>query len=108
MDPEEPTIMSSYDPTKPNFIPENAVWNRVKPDVEKDLRDYKNEIMAELEAKKIVDLERIEEMLHPSIPYPDLTTVYRNRLAGGDAVAHPVIQPQHQPPRRCRRIHRES
>ncbi len=57
--------MSSYDPTKPNFIPENAVWNRVKPDVEKDLLDYENEIMAELEAKKIVDFERIEEMLNP-------------------------------------------
>jgi len=108
VDPEEPTIMSSYDPTRPNFIPENAVWNRIKPDVEKDLLDYENEIMAELEAKKTVDLERIEEMLNPWIPYPDLTTIYRNRLAGGDAVAHPIIQPQHQPPRRRRRIHRES
>jgi hypothetical protein len=40
--------------------------------------------------------------------YPDLTTIYRNRLADGDAIAHPIIQPQHQPPRRRRRIHRES
>jgi hypothetical protein len=47
-------------------------------------------------------------MLNPWIPYPDLTTSYRNRLAGGNVVAHPVIQPQHQPPRRRRRIHRES
>jgi hypothetical protein len=108
VDPEEPTIMTSYDSAKPNFIPENAVWNRVKPDVEKDLLDYETEIMAELQAKKVVNLERIEEMLNPWIPYPDLTTAYRNRLAGGDAVAHPVIQPQHQPPRRRRRIHRES
>jgi hypothetical protein len=52
VDPEEPTIMNSYDPTKPNFIPENAVWNRIKPDVEKDLLDYENEIMAELESRK--------------------------------------------------------
>ena len=77
--------MSSYDPTKPNFIPENAVWNRVKPDVEKDLLDYEDKIMADLEAKKILGLERIEEMLNPWIPCPDLTTVYRSRLAGGDA-----------------------
>ena len=45
-------------------------------------------------------------MLNPWIPYPDLTTVYRNRLVGGDGVAHPVIQPRHQPPKRRRRIHR--
>jgi hypothetical protein len=43
--------------------------------------------MSELEAKKIIDLERIEEMLNPWIPYPDLTTSYRNRLAGGNVVA---------------------
>ncbi len=70
--------MSSYDPSKPNFIPENAVQNRVKPDVEKDLLDYESEIMSKLEVKKIIDLERIEEMLNPWIPYPDLTTSYRN------------------------------
>jgi hypothetical protein len=90
-----------------NFIPENAIWNRIKPDVEKDLIDYENEIIAELDAKRTIDLEPIEEMLNPWILHPALTTSYRNRLAGSGAVAHPVIQ-HHQPPRRRRRVHRKS
>ncbi len=68
VDPEEPTTMSSYDPTKPNFIPENAVWNIVKPDFEKDLLDYQNEIMAELEAKKIVELSGSKKYSTPGFP----------------------------------------
>jgi hypothetical protein len=50
--------------------------------VEKDLTDFENEIMSELEAKRIVDLERVEEMLNPWMYHPDLTILYRNRLAG--------------------------
>ncbi len=73
MDPKEPTIMSAYDPNRPNFIPENAVWNSRKPNVEVELRDYENEIMGEFEAKRQVNLERVETTKHPG-----LTTVYRD------------------------------
>ncbi len=67
MDPKESTIMSAYDANHPNFIPENAVWNRPKPNVEVELRDYENEVMADFESKRQVNLERVENTINPWI-----------------------------------------
>ena len=89
MDPKEPTIMSAYDVNRPNFIPENAVWNRPKPNVEVELRDYENEVMADFESKRQINLERVENTINPWIKHPGLTIVYRDLLAGGPAVHHP-------------------
>jgi hypothetical protein len=35
--------MSSYDLTRPNFTPKNAVWNRVKQYLERDLIVQENQ-----------------------------------------------------------------
>jgi hypothetical protein len=92
VDPKESTIMSAYDPNRPNFIPENAVWNRPKPNVEVELRDYENEVMADFKSKRQVNLERVENTINPWIKHPGLTNVYRDLLAGGPAVQFTILQ----------------
>ncbi len=72
----------------PKF-PENAVWNRPKPNVEVELRDYENVVIADFESKRQINLERVENTINPWIKHPDLTTVYRGLLAGGPVVHHP-------------------
>ncbi len=67
MDPKEPTIMSVYHANRPNFIPENAVWNRPKPNVEAELRDYENEVMADFESKIKSTLRRLKTLLTPEL-----------------------------------------
>ena len=49
VDPQEPTILKAYDPNRPHFIPENAVWNKPKPNVEEELLEFEHEILHELE-----------------------------------------------------------
>jgi hypothetical protein len=33
-------IHNTYDPNRPRFVPENAVWNKPKPNVEEELMEF--------------------------------------------------------------------
>jgi hypothetical protein len=106
VDPQEPSILKAYDPNRPHFVPENAVWNKPKPNVEEELMEFEHEILHDLEAKKAQNLELVELNLNPWLTHPELTTIYQGLLAGNPIPARNVALPTLTP--RRRRSRREA
>ncbi len=76
VDPQEPSILKAYDPTRPNYVPENDVWNKPKPNIKEELMEFEHEIIHELEVKKAQNLELVESSLNPWLTHPELTNMY--------------------------------
>jgi hypothetical protein len=106
VDPREPSILKAYDPNRPHCVPENAVCNKPKPNVEEDLLEFEHEILHELEVKKAQNLELVELNLNPWLTHPELTTIYQGLLVGNPIPARNLILPTPTP--RRRRSRREA
>jgi hypothetical protein len=100
VDPKEPSIMKADDPARQNYVPENGVWNKPKPNIEEELMEFENEILHELEVKKAQNLELVELNLNPWLTHPELTTIYQGLLAVNPIPARNLIIPTPTPRRR--------
>ncbi len=93
-------MLKAYDPNRQNYVPENAVWNKSKRNVEEELLKFEQEILHELEVKKAQNLELVELNLNPWLTHPELTTIYQGLLAGNLIPARNLTLPTPTPRRR--------